>query len=86
MGELEKLPNIGKEVERQLNEVGIFTYDELKSIGTEQAWLRIQEIDASACIHRLLALEGAIQGVKKTALPQERKDKLKDFYNWHKIK
>ena len=83
MGELSKLLNIGKEVERQLNKVGIFTYDELKNIGAEQAWLKIQEIDVSACIHRLLALEGAIQGVKKTALPQERKAELKDFYNWH---
>ena len=86
MGELSKLPNIGIEVERQLNKVGIFTYDELKNIGTEQAWLKIQEIDASACIHRLLALEGAINGVKKTALTQERKTELKDFYNWHKGK
>lgn len=86
MGELSKLPNIGKEIERQLNIIGIFTYDELKDIGTEQAWLKIQEIDTSACIHRLLALEGAIQGVKKTALPQERKENLKDFYNWHKSK
>ena len=32
MGELSKLPNIGKEVERQLNEAGIHTYDELKEI------------------------------------------------------
>ncbi|EKS4343929.1 TfoX/Sxy family protein [Clostridium botulinum] len=86
MGELSKSPNIGKEVESQLNKVGIFSYDELKDIGTEQAWLKIQEIDSSACIHRLLALEGAIQGVKKTALPQERKAELKDFYNWHKCK
>lgn len=86
MGELSKLPNIGKEVESQLNKVGIFSYDELKDIGTEQAWLKIQEIDSSACIHRLLALEGAIQDVKKTALPQERKVELKDFYNWHKCK
>ncbi|MGO5073373.1 TfoX/Sxy family protein [Clostridium sporogenes] len=86
MGELSKSPNIGKEVESQLNKVGIFTYDELKDIGTEQAWLKIQEIDSSACIHRLLALEVAIQGVKKTALPQERKAELKDFYNWHKCK
>ncbi|MBY6951326.1 TfoX/Sxy family protein [Clostridium botulinum] len=86
MGELSELPNIGKEVESQLNKVGIFSYDELKDIGTEQAWLKIQEIDSSACIHRLLALEGAIQGVKKTALPQERKAELKDFYNWHKCK
>ena len=86
MGELLKLPNIGKEVERQLNKVGIFTYDELKDMGAEQAWLKIQEIDSSACIHRLLALEGAIQGVKKTALAQDRKAELKDFYNWHKGK
>ncbi|WMJ82238.1 TfoX/Sxy family protein [Clostridium sp. MB40-C1] len=86
MGELSKLLNIGKEVERQLNKVGIFAYDELKDIGAEQAWLKIQEIDTSACIHRLLALEGAIQGVKKADLPQERKADLKDFYNWHKSK
>lgn len=84
MGELSKLPNIGKEVERQLNQVGINTYDELKSIGTEQAWLKIQEIDESACIHRLLALEGAICGVKKTMLPDERKAELREFYQWHK--
>jgi DNA transformation protein and related proteins len=42
MGELSKLPNIGKEVERQLNKVCIFTYDELKNIGAEQTWLKIQ--------------------------------------------
>jgi DNA transformation protein len=86
MGELLKLPNIGKEIESQLNKVGIFTYDELKDIGAEQAWLKIQEIDISACIHRLLALEGAIHGVKKTALSLERKAELKHFYNWYKVK
>ncbi len=69
-----------------MNIIGIFTYDELKEIGTEQAWLKIQEIDTSACIHRLLALEGAIQGVKKAALPQDRKADLKEFYNLHKCK
>lgn len=84
MGELSNLPNIGKEVERQLNEAGITTFDELKELGAEQAWLKIQEIDESACIHRLLALEGAIQGVKKTTLPEERKAELKEFYKWHK--
>lgn len=86
MGQLSELPNIGKEVERQLNKVGIFTYDELKNIGSEQAWLKIQEIDASACINRFLAMEGAIQGIKKTELSQERKAELKDFYNWYKNK
>lgn len=84
MGELSELPNIGKEVERQLNEVGICTYEELKHFGAKQAWLKIQEIDESACIHRLLALEGAIQNVKKTLLSDETKADLKEFYQWHK--
>lgn len=85
MGELSKLPNIGKVVEEQLNEAGIKTYEDLKSAGAEGAWLRIQEHDPSACIHRLLALEGAIQGMKKTFLPEERKAELKKFYNDHKL-
>lgn len=84
MGELTKLPNIGKEIEKQLNDVGISSYEELKSCGAEQAWLKIQEIDESACINRLLSLEGAIKGVKKTLLSDERKAELKDFYYWNK--
>lgn len=84
MGELSNLPNIGKVVEEQLNQVGITTFEELKALGAEKAWLKIQEIDESACIHRLLALEGAIQGVKKTQLSDERKAELKEFYNWKK--
>ena len=84
MGELSNLPNIGKTVEAQLNQVEIFTEADLRSTGAEQAWLKIQQIDDSACIHRLLALEGAIQGVKKTLLPDARKSELKDFFLRHK--
>ena len=84
MGELSNLPNIGKETERQLNEVGIDTYEDLKNLGAEKAWLKIQSIDSSACIHRLLGLEGAIRGVKKTLLPDERKTELKEFYQIYK--
>lgn len=84
MGQLSKLPNIGKEVERQLNQVGINTYEELKDLGAEKVWLKIQEIDESACIHRLLALEGALNGIKKSQLSDDRKAELKEFYNLHK--
>ncbi len=77
MGELSKLPNIGKAVEAQLIQVGIETPEALREIGAKAAWLKIQEIDPSACIHRLLALEGAIQGVKKTGLPDAVKADLK---------
>lgn len=84
MGKLSKLPNIGKVVEEQLNQAGIRTEEELKAAGAENAWLKIQENDASACMHRLLALEGAICGVKKSLLSEERKAQLKEFYNGHR--
>ena len=84
MGELSRLPNIGKTVEEQLVTVGIDTYDKLKEIGAKKAWLKIQEIDESACIHRLMALEGAIRGVKKNLLPDDVKKDLKEFYQSNK--
>lgn len=85
MGELSKLQNIGAKVEEQLNAVNIFTYEDLKKLGAENAWLMIQGIDPSACIHRLLALEGALQGVPKKLLPEERKAELKKFYEEYKL-
>jgi DNA transformation protein len=45
MGELSKLINIGEKVEKQLNEAGIKTIDELKKIGSRNAWLKIRRID-----------------------------------------
>lgn len=84
MGELSKLPNIGPVVERQLELVGITTFEELKNAGSKNAWLRIKEIDSSACIHRLYSLEGAIKGIKKNELSKEMKEDLKKFYNENK--
>ncbi|MGD9473774.1 MAG: TfoX/Sxy family protein [Eubacteriaceae bacterium] len=84
MEKLSDLPNIGKELERQLNEIDVKTFDQLKSLGAEKAWLKIRALDSSACIHRLYALEGAICGVKKSLLPQDRKAELKLFYSQNK--
>ena len=81
MGELSKQPNIGAVVEEQLNQVGITTLEELKEAGSRQAWLRIPAIALLARIHRLSSLEGAIRGIKKSQLPQDVKDDLKEFYN-----
>jgi DNA transformation protein len=81
LGDLEKLPNIGREIERQLNEVGIMTHEQLCAAGSRQAWLKIKCIDDSACINRLYALEGAIQGIRWHKLTEEVKGELRDFYN-----
>lgn len=84
MTELSRLPNIGKVVEAQLNEVGISTEADLKAVGSKQAWLRILAIDDSTCINRLMALEGAVRGVKKSTLSDEVKTELKEFYRENK--
>ncbi len=84
MSELIKLPNIGKEVGRQLNEVGITTFEQLTDMGSKQAWLRIKSIDDSACLNRLYGLEGAIRGIRWHNLSEEVKAELKEFYISHK--
>lgn len=85
MERLEEMFNIGKIVALQLRQVGINTPENLKKIGAKEAWLKIQEIDQSACIHRLYALQGAILGIKKTELDHEIKKDLKEFYQEHKL-
>ncbi|MPM92681.1 hypothetical protein SDC9_139816 [bioreactor metagenome] len=85
MGELSKLPNIGPVVEGQLEAVGIETLEQLQEIGSREAWLRIQQMDPSACIHRLMGLEGALLGVKKSLLPPDTKAQLRAFYQTHKL-
>ncbi len=42
MGNLTSLPNIGMELEKQLSIVGITTEEELRSVGSREAWIRIQ--------------------------------------------
>ena len=84
MGELSKLPNIGTKLEKQLADVGITTAEELKKVGSREAWLRILHQDPPACIMRLSALEGAIQGIRWHLLDKETKESLKDFYHKHK--
>ena len=84
MGELTKLPNIAEKLEAQLADAGITTVEQLKEAGSREAWLRILAHDPSACIMRLSALEGAIQGVRWHHLNDETKQSLKEFYKLHK--
>ena len=85
VGELSRLPNIGKTIEEQLNSVGVHTGEQLREIGSKQAWLNIKKIDETACINRLLALEGAIQGIRWHYLPEKTKNELNTFYNSYNL-
>jgi len=79
--ELTKLPNIGPELSRLLNEVEIRDSEELKELGAEMAFLRLKAYDPDACFHKLTALEGAVQGVRKSQITQERKAELRSFFD-----
>ena len=82
---LTELPNIGKVVAEKLCEVGITTPEELKAIGTEQAFIRLQTIDETACLSMLQGLEGAIRGIRWHHLPRERKEELKEFFRTRRV-
>lgn len=84
MPRLSELPNIGPELEKQLMAVGINTPEELREVGSCEAWLRILRQDPSACMMRLSALEGAIQDVRWHHLDAPTKASLKEFYYKHK--
>lgn len=80
MSELEKLPNIGKVAAALLTEAGIDTPEKLADAGSREAFLRIREIDPTACIRMLYGLEGAVKGLPDKLLPQETKDELLSFF------
>ncbi|MEI8112039.1 MAG: TfoX/Sxy family protein [Bacteroidia bacterium] len=82
---LTEMPNIGRVVAEKLCQAGITTPEELKAIGTEQAFIRLQTIDETACLSMLQALEGAIQGIRWHNLPKERKEELKEFMRMRRI-
>lgn len=78
---LTDLPNIGKAIAADLEKCGITTADELRQTGSKEAFIRIRiHADAGACLNKLCALEGALQGIPWNALPDETKSALKTFY------
>jgi DNA transformation protein and related proteins len=76
---LKGIINIGKDTEAKLKQAGINSFDELKSLGSKQAFLRLQAYDAGACLSLLYGLEGAIEGVKWSSLSPAKKQDLKEF-------
>lgn len=80
MSELTKLPNIGKVLEENLKAAGINTAEELREIGTKEAFTRVRMVDNEACIRMLYGLHGAVIGKRDTLLDDETKEDLKKFF------
>lgn len=71
--------NIGKDTEKKLIQVGINSFENLVSIGAEDAFLRVRVIDSGACLSFLYGLEGAIEGIKWNKISPQRKKELQEF-------
>lgn len=76
MSDLSELPNIGPALAQALKDAGIDTPAALIEVGSIEAWWRIHP--TFDCLHSLLALEGAIQGIPKSHLDQQTRQRLKD--------
>jgi DNA transformation protein len=84
MTPLTESPNIGSTLAELLKEIGITNQEELASLGSTEAIMKLAEIDRNrVCLLMLYALEGAVQKIRWHGLSQIRKDELKDFYNTH---
>ena len=79
MAELTSLRNIGREIEKKLKAVGISTAEELREIGSREAFFRIKLSYPNVCLVHLYTLEGAISGMEYNQLPEAIKQNLKEY-------
>lgn len=79
MTELSSMQNIGKEIEKKLKSVGICSGEELKKLGSKEAFLRLKLHYPNVCLVHLYTLQGAIDNIQYNQLPQEVKKDLKSF-------
>jgi len=79
MSELSTLRNIGGRIEKRLKAVGISSAEELKQVGSKDAFIRLKAHDPSVCAVYLYTLEGAISDIEYNQLPEDVRQDLKDF-------
>lgn len=78
MEELTNLPNIGDALAEKLAAAGITGYEDLASLGSVEATLKIRAgVDPGACYNMLYAIEGAIRGVRWHNIAKEERNLLK---------
>jgi DNA transformation protein len=77
MARLEDTVNIGEVLAGELHRAGIATADDLHRVGARAAWGRIQRINPDRdCASSLLALEGAVRGVRWVTIPEVEREEI----------
>lgn len=77
---LTELKNIGKKIADRLNEVGIFSEDELRAVGADDAHRMIKEIypdETLPVCYYLYSFEGALCDKHWDHIGEEKKRELK---------
>lgn len=84
MPELTDMMNVGKEMAKKLNTVGIDSSEKLIEIGSKQAFLQLKQEFPNVCLVHLYTLEGAITNTEFNCLSEEKKKELKEFSDFLK--
>ncbi len=79
MADLVSMMNIGKEMTRKLTAVGVDSPERLAQLGAEEAYFLLKARFPNVCLVHLYVLEGAIQGIPYNAIPQPRREELRQF-------
>ncbi|MEO1050372.1 MAG: TfoX/Sxy family protein [Bacteroidota bacterium] len=77
---LSKLKNIGKTIEKRLNEIGVYSKEDLETIGPVKAYRLIKENYPDKTIpvcYYLYSFEGALLNRHWDDIPEETKEELK---------
>lgn len=79
MTDLTSMKNIGQELERKLKIIGINSAEDLKKIGSKEAFFKLKMRFPEVCLVHLYTLEGAITDTDFNKLSEETKKDLKEF-------
>ncbi|MDR1533397.1 MAG: TfoX/Sxy family protein [Clostridiales bacterium] len=77
--ELTAMKNIGAEMKRKLNAIGINSAEELSALGGKETFFRLKALYPEVCLVHLYTLQGAIDNIDFNMLPQDVKTDLKSF-------
>ncbi|MDH6363048.1 DNA transformation protein [Enterococcus sp. PF1-24] len=79
MTELKEMLNIGAEMQKKLTTVGITSAENLREVGSQQAFMKLKAYYPEVCLVHLYALEGAVANIEFNQLTENKKVELKNF-------
>ena len=84
MSDLTSMINIGNEMAKKLNTIGIDSSEKLIELGAKQAFVKLKQTYPQVCLVHLYALEGAILNTEFNNLSEAKKKELKEFSDFLK--